>query len=39
MITLSDIDIERTSKLLEALSDFFRESFKFQNVVYSQFVG
>ncbi|MGA3600042.1 histidine kinase [Lysinibacillus agricola] len=32
MITLSDIDIERTSKLLEALSDFFRESFKFQNI-------
>ncbi|MGE7129238.1 ATP-binding protein [Lysinibacillus xylanilyticus] len=32
IITLSDIDIERTSKLLEALSDFLRESFKFQNI-------
>ncbi|MFJ7886925.1 ATP-binding protein [Lysinibacillus xylanilyticus] len=32
IITLSDIDIERTSKLLEALSDFLRESFKLQNI-------
>lgn len=32
IITLSEIDIERTSKLLEALSDFLRESFKFQNI-------
>lgn len=32
IITFSDIDIERTSKLLEALSDFLRESFKFQNI-------
>ncbi|MFJ5563578.1 ATP-binding protein [Lysinibacillus xylanilyticus] len=32
IITLSDIDIVRTSKLLEALSDFLRESFKFQNI-------
>ncbi|MFJ7982680.1 ATP-binding protein [Lysinibacillus xylanilyticus] len=32
IITLSDIDIERTGKLLEALSDFLRESFKFQNI-------
>ncbi|MFJ8511480.1 hybrid sensor histidine kinase/response regulator [Lysinibacillus xylanilyticus] len=32
IITLSDIDTERTSKLLEALSDFLRESFKFQNI-------
>ncbi|MFJ8517034.1 hybrid sensor histidine kinase/response regulator [Lysinibacillus xylanilyticus] len=32
IITLSDIDFERTSKLLEALSDFLRESFKFQNI-------
>lgn len=31
IITLSEIDMERTSKLLEALSDFLRESFKFQN--------
>lgn len=30
--TLSEIDIDRTSKLLEALSDFLRESFKFQNI-------
>lgn len=32
IITLSEIDSERTSKLLEALSDFLRESFKFQNI-------
>ncbi|MFE3573876.1 ATP-binding protein [Lysinibacillus sp. NPDC059133] len=32
IITLSEIDIERTGKLLEALSDFLRESFKFQNI-------
>jgi len=32
IITLSEIDIDRTSKLLEALSDFLRESFKFQNI-------
>lgn len=32
IITLSEIDIERTSKLLEALCDFLRESFKFQNI-------
>ncbi|KOS64381.1 response regulator [Lysinibacillus agricola] len=32
IITLSEIDLERTSKLLEALSDFLRESFKFQNI-------
>jgi len=32
IITLNEIDIERTGKLLEALSDFLRESFKFQNI-------
>lgn len=32
IMTLNEIDTERTNKLLEALSDFLRESFKFQNI-------
>ncbi|MGE7113553.1 ATP-binding response regulator [Lysinibacillus sp. NPDC047702] len=32
IMTLHEIDTERTNKLLEALSDFLRESFKFQNI-------
>lgn len=32
ILTLSELDSERTSKLVEALSDFLRESYNFQNV-------
>ncbi len=32
IITLSEIDLERSNKLIEALSDFLRGSFKFQNI-------
>lgn len=31
ILTLSELDSERTSKLVEALSDFLRESYNFQN--------
>ncbi|XRD26797.1 ATP-binding protein [Lysinibacillus fusiformis] len=32
ILTLSEMDSERTSRLVEALSDFLRESYNFQNV-------
>lgn len=32
ILTLSELDSDRTSKLVEALSDFLRESYNFQNV-------
>ncbi|WP_155591062.1 ATP-binding protein [Lysinibacillus cavernae] len=32
ILTLSELDSERTSKLVEALSDFLRESYNFQNI-------
>ncbi len=32
ILTLSELDSERTAKLVEALSDFLRESYNFQNV-------